>query len=302
MHTKLLLIRERIYMEQELNTGTTLLRNTTTMETRTYTVRDADGMQHTLDNAKLHKTIVWAAGAYVSAIDVQGVVDETIKNIFDGVTSTELADALVLATSAFMELDPAYGYTSGRLLFKRLFKRITGFSVHAENYDAIYRSSFLEGIKYGVGRAVFDQRMLDFDLEYLAQELDLAHDELFGYMGMRTLYERYFAKHDNQHFELPQSFWMRVAMGLSYNEPDKNRSAVQFYRLMSTLRYVPSTPTLLHAGRTRPQLSSCYFTTVEDDLSTYLNVLVIMRNYQNGQVVLRMIGLTFVLQDLWYVP
>jgi ribonucleoside-diphosphate reductase alpha chain len=253
-------------MEQELNGPKPPSQSFSKMETRTYTVRDEHGMQKALDYNRLYETIVWAAGPHVADINLAGIIEETIKNIFDGVTSTELADALVLAASAFMEIDPAYGYTSGRLLFKRLFKRITGFSARSENYDVRYRMSFLEGIKYGVSRAIFDQRMLDFDLDFLSQHIDPTHDHLFGYMGMRTLYERYFARHDGQYFELPQSFWMRVAMGLSYNEVDKNNCALQFYRLMSTLQYVPSTPTLLHSGRKRPQLSSCYLTTVEDDL------------------------------------
>jgi ribonucleoside-diphosphate reductase alpha chain len=255
-------------MEQEISTGTTSLPNMGQAEARrVYTVRDERGVQHSLDYNRLSKIILWAADMYAADINVAGIIEEVVKNVFDGVTPAELADALVLAASAFMELDPAYGHVSARLLFRRLFRRVTGTSVQSSNYDALYRTSFLDGIKYGVSRAFFDQRMLDFDLPYLAEQLDLTKDHLFGYMGMRTLYERYFARHEGHYFELPQAFWMRVAMGLSYNEARKNEAAVCFYRLMAKLQYIPSTPTLLHSGLTRSQLSSCYLTTVEDDLT-----------------------------------
>ena len=117
---------------------------------------------------------------------------------------------------------------------------------------------------------MFDKRLADFDLEYLAQQLVIERDTLFDYMSISTLYKRYFLKYETRHIELPQAFWMRVAMGLSYNEPDKNKAAVEFYNVMSTLHYVPSTPTLLHSALLRPQLSSCFLATVEDDLTNIL--------------------------------
>jgi ribonucleoside-diphosphate reductase alpha chain len=254
-------------MEQESNTSTTSLSGVSASGMRrSYNVRDEYGVLCDFDYNRLHETIRWAAGAYIADIDIASIVEETVKNIFDGITTAELADALVLATSAFIERDPAYSYTSSRLLFKRLFKRVTMLSVHSADYESVYRASFINGIKYGVSHGFFDQRMLDFDLLYLAEQLEILHDLLFGYMGMRTLYERYFARYEDVYFELPQSFWMRIAMGLAYHEPDKNSAALRFYQLISRLRYVPGTPTLLHAGLSRPQLSSCFLSTVEDDL------------------------------------
>jgi ribonucleoside-diphosphate reductase alpha chain len=193
-------------------------------------------------------------------------MQETIRTIFDGITIAELGDALVLATVAFTERDPAYSFTASQLLFQKLFRQVTKLSAQTTHFALAYRQAFVEGVKYGVSRNIFDQRMLDFDLEFLAQQLIPERDQLIEYMGMRTLYERYFSRYNNELFELPQTFWMRVAMGLAYNELDKNNAAVRFYTVMSTLKYVPSTPTLLHAGLTRPQLSSCYLTTVDDDL------------------------------------
>lgn len=232
----------------------------------TIKVRLENGELEPLDIAKLHATINAAAGTKKTDIDPSIIVQETLRTIFDGITTSELADALVLATVAFTERDPGYSFTASQLLLRKLFKQVTKISALTPHFALAYRQAFIEGVKYGVGRNIFDQRMLDFDLDFLANQLNPERDHLIEYMGMRTLYERYFSRYNGDLFELPQAFWMRVAMGLCYNEPDKNQAAARFYGVMSTLKYVPSTPTLLHAGLTRPQLSSCYLTTVEDDL------------------------------------
>jgi len=230
-------------------------------------VRLNSGELAPLDTAKLYHTIVSAAGTKIDAIDPMLIMQETMRTIFDGITARELADALVLASVAFIEHDPAYSFTAAQLLFKKIFKQVTKLSVHTPHFVIAYQQAFVDGVKYGVSRNLFDQRMLDFDLELLARHLTLERDHLFEYMGTRTLYERYFARHNNELFELPQAFWMRIAMGLSYNEPDKNGTALRFYDVLSSLKYVSGTPTLLHAGLMRPQLSSCFLATVEDDLT-----------------------------------
>lgn len=229
-------------------------------------VRLENGELVPLDITRLQNTIAYAAGVKKTDITIALIVQEIVRTIFDGISTSELADALVLATVVFTERDPAYSFTASQLLLRKLFKQVTKLSIQTPHFAIAYRQAFIEGIRYGVSRAIFDQRMLDFDLEFLAQHIAFERDQLFEYMGMRTLYERYFSRYNNELFELPQAFWMRVAMGLCYNEPDKNNAAVRFYNLMSTLRYVSGTPTLLHAGLTRPQLSSCFLATVEDDL------------------------------------
>lgn len=232
----------------------------------TIKVRLENGELEPLDITKLHATITAAAGTKKADIDPLLIVQEVLHTIFDGITTSELADALVLATVAFTERDPAYSFTASQLLLRKLFRQVTKLSAQTSHFVLAYRQAFVEGIKYGVSRNIFDQRMLDFDLEYLANQLMPDRDQLIEYMGMRTLYERYFSRYNEELFELPQAFWMRVAMGLCYNEPDKNLVAARFYDIMSSLKYVPSTPTLLHAGLTRSQLSSCFLMTVEDDL------------------------------------
>ncbi len=137
----------------------------------------------------------------------------------------------------------------------------------------MYQATFITSIERGVQEKVLDARMLEFDLNVLAQALRIDNDKLFCYLGLHTLYDRYFMKIQGERVELPQTFWMRVAMGLALNEPEKNKRALEFYEMLSTLRYVSSTPTLFHAGYVIPQLSSCYLSTVHDDLHHIFKVV-----------------------------
>jgi len=232
----------------------------------TFTVIKSNGAKETLNENKLQQTIGWASAEFKSSVDTQRIINEVYKNIFDGISAHELSDALILATTSFIEQDSAYGKIAARLLIKKLFKQVTHQSIIQSNHKELYIQSFVDAITTGINTELLDKRMEEFDLHILAQHIVIERDNLFDYMGLSTLYKRYFLKHENQRLELPQSFWMRVAMGLAYNEPDKNNAAIQFYNVMSTLHYVPSTPTLLHSGLARPQLSSCFLSTVEDDL------------------------------------
>jgi ribonucleoside-diphosphate reductase alpha chain len=229
-------------------------------------VSRTDGSKELIDIARLRRTIMWACAGHEQAIEVDLIINETVKNIFDGIAATGISDALVLGAVAFIERDPAYGYVAARLLFKKLYREATTVSVLHTDVDHTYGRSFVAAIELGVSNKLLDPRMAFFDLDRLSYALVPERDHLFEYMGLRTLYERYFLRHQDRRLELPQAFWMRVAMGLALNEQDKNGKAIEFYTVMSLLRYVPSTPTLLHSGLTRPQLSSCYLTTVEDDL------------------------------------
>ncbi len=220
-------------------------------------------------NPKLiDRSLVWARAGYEEEIDVLLLRDETIRNCFDGMTENDISHAMILAAVAFIERDPAYGYVAARLLFKMLFREITKQSVLTCDVDHTYARAFVQSIKHGVDQGLYDKRLLEFDLERLALSLVPERDHLFDYMGLRTLYERYFSKDEltQERIELPQAFWMRIAMGLCLFEENKNERALEFYNLISLMHYVPSTPTLLHSGLTRPQLSSCFLATVVDDL------------------------------------
>jgi ribonucleoside-diphosphate reductase alpha chain len=231
-----------------------------------FSVVKPDGVKERVSEQRLRRTVGWACAGYESFVDVELIVSETLKNIFDGITPQAIADALILSTATFIERDPVYSKVATRLQLKKLFRQVTHHSIARIDSEEIYRKAFINGIRTGIDLELLDERLASFDLEYLAQHLCLDHDNLFDFMGVNTLYKRYFLRHETRYIELPQAFWMRVAMGLAYNEPDKNKAAVDFYTIMATLHYVPSTPTLLHSGLTRPQLSSCFLSTVEDDL------------------------------------
>lgn len=231
-----------------------------------FSVVKPDGIREIASKKRLQQTIGWACIGYESIVDPQLILHETLKNVFDGISPSGIVDALILAATSFIERDPAYSKVAVRLQLKKLFRQVTHTSIERIESENIYRQSFIATIKRGIEYGLLDKRLAEFDLEYLAQQLVIERDELFDYMGVNTLYRRYFLKHENRHIELAQAFWMRIAMGLSYNEPDKNKAAIEFYEVMSSLHYIPSTPTLLHAGLTRPQLSSCFLATVQDDL------------------------------------
>ncbi len=230
-------------------------------------VTKEDGTPEIFNSELILRTIAWAQKGYEEETDSLLLYEETVKNCFDKITLKELADAQIMAAATFIERDPAYGYVAARMLFKKLFRIVVGKSVLFSAINKEYRAQLKKGISLGVSQESFDKRLLEFDLDKLAASLVPERDDLFDYMGLRTLYERYFMKtEDGLYLELPQTFWMRVAMGLAIEEPNKNEKAIEFYDLISQMQYLPSTPTLLHSGLTRAQLSSCFLATVTDDL------------------------------------
>jgi ribonucleoside-diphosphate reductase alpha chain len=238
----------------------------------TFQVKQANGAFSPFDIVRVQNTIAWATTGFENSVSVDLLLKEVLRTVFDGITPLEIADALIMSAGTFIERDPAYNYVTSKLLLKKLYKEATGESIHNNEYEAVYRRSFIESIQQGVATGSLDARLLEFDLEKLSTLLCLERDTLFEYMGLKTLNERYFNRIGSRRAELPQAFWMRVAMGVSLNEADKHASAEGFYGMISTLSYVPSTPTLFHSGLTRPQLSSCYLSTVEDDLKHIFKV------------------------------
>lgn len=238
-----------------------------------YSVIKRNGMTMPLDYAKIRVTFERAACGYEDIVSIDALIKETVKNIFDGVTTAQLEKAFVLSCAVFIEQDPAYDAMASRLLLQRLVKECFQHSADKENYQASYRKTFVQGIIKGVEQCFFDKRMLLFDLDMLSEKLVLERDELIAYMGLHTLYERYLGKVNGRRFELPQTYWMRIAMGLALQEKNINGKAIEFYEVMSTLRYVPSTPTLFHSGFPVAQLSSCFLNVVQDDLSNIFSFI-----------------------------
>jgi len=218
------------------------------------------------DVDRIYRTLMWASIGHKQSVSIELMAKEAVRNMYDGISFMEVTDALILSAVAFIEKDPAYGYVAAQLLLKKLFYEVTNESIERHDRDQIYKQAFMHSVKQCVKLGIFDTRLADFDLEYLARYLVPDRDHNLFFMGIKTLYERYFVKNDAVRYELPQAFWMRVAMGLAIEEKDKNERAIEFYNIMSQMRYVPSTPTLLHSGLTRPQLSSCFLSTINDDL------------------------------------
>jgi len=229
-------------------------------------VTKRDGSHDSFDIQKIVKTIKNACKDFENSVSVDLIVQEVIKMIFDGVTTKELEQALSLAAVTFIEYDPAYSFVSARLFLQRIYKEVNGQSLKEDTLPEVYRKKFIDALNQGVLINKIDPRLLDFDLDKLAHALCPERDNLFGFIGIQTLYERYFLKNGAKIIELPQVFWMRIAMGLAVLDDNKNDRAIEFYNILSTLRFVSSTPTLFHAGTKHPQLSSCYLTYVDDEL------------------------------------
>lgn len=230
-------------------------------------VKTREGRIVLFDLARVKATVAEAAKGLGSDVSPELIVREAVRNIYDGVTTDEIQKALILATVSFIERDSAYSSLAARLFLQRIYGEVVGPEAAGDFMAQSYRDKFTDGIKTGVESGMLDPKMLEYDLNKLAAGLMVERDALFGYIGIQTLYERYFLKLGDTRLETPQAFWMRVAMGLALGEQDKEARALEFYDLLSSLRFVSSTPTLFHSGTTLPQLSSCYLTTVEDDLS-----------------------------------
>ena len=230
------------------------------------TVEKRDGRKVLFNVKRIEATIRRRAGDRIDDIDTTALVREVINNVYDRIPTSQIDQALILAAASFIERDPAYSFLAGRLLLQKLGKEVVKHSYSDDQADAEYRASFLRGIREGIEHELLDPLLGEFDLELLAASLKLQRDDSFEYLGLQTLYDRYFLRHEGVCLELPQSFWMRVAMGLAVEEEQREEKALDFYDLMSRLYYVPSTPTMFHSGTLRPQLSSCYLTTINDDL------------------------------------
>jgi ribonucleoside-diphosphate reductase alpha chain len=233
-------------------------------------VIQADGSRAPLDLDRLH-TIVSEACTELTDVSETEILDEALKNLYDGVTAEELSTSLVITARTMIEQEPNYSYVAARLLCDNLRAEALGFlgvATSATQHDmaTLYARALPAYVAKGVELELLAPNLLDFDLEQLGQALLPERDLQFTYLGLQTLYDRYFIHSNDIRIELPQIFFMRVAMGLAVEEDDKNTRAIEFYQLLSSFDYMSSTPTLFNAGTLRPQLSSCYLTTVPDDL------------------------------------
>jgi ribonucleoside-diphosphate reductase alpha chain len=231
----------------------------------------ANGVRVPLDQNRL-MLIIREACAGLDGVDAAPVLVETQRNLYDGISQDELALAGIMAARTLVEQEPNYAYVSARLLLDKLRTEVLSFvhgvplSASQAEMAARYAEYFSAYVKTGIKAELLDPELGRFDLNKLAAALKPERDHSFQFLGLQTLYDRYFLHTGGNRIELPQAFFMRVAMGLSVREIDRENRAIEFYNLLSSFDFMASTPTLFNSGTLRPQLSSCFLTTVADDL------------------------------------
>jgi ribonucleoside-diphosphate reductase alpha chain len=224
------------------------------------------GKRVALDLDYLKSLMVNACAGLGQDVSPEPILAETMRNLYDGVPMEEVYKASILASRTLIEKDPDYTYVTARLLMHTIAKEILGKEVAQNQMGEEYINYFPQFIKKGIDNDLLDAKLAQFDLKKLAEALKPERDLQFDYLGLQTLYDRYFLHVRKQRIEMPQAFFMRVAMGLSLNELDREARAIEFYEVLSSFDFMSSTPTLFNSGTLRPQLSSCYLTTVPDDL------------------------------------
>ncbi|NOL43824.1 ribonucleoside-diphosphate reductase subunit alpha [Kribbella sandramycini] len=253
-------------------------------------VRQADGSRVPLDVERL-RVIVAEAAAGLDSVDPEQILNETIGSCYDGIAQHEVELALVMAARSYVETEPQYSFAAARLLLDQIRREALG-RVHGEPRQAsqadmatAYAEYFPRYIQTGIEAGLLDPELATFDLAKLAAAIRPERDLNFAFLGLQTLYDRYLLHIDKVRFELPQAFFLRVAMGMALREDDREARAIQFYELLSSFRFMSSTPTLFNSGTTRPQLSSCFLTTVDDDLSGIFNGIrnnALLAKYSGG--------------------
>lgn len=236
-----------------------------------------NGTMKRFDINKVRKSVMNVVAPYEKDINVEQIVNQVKQEVYEGMTTKEIRKALIMTIRSMIEQDPAYSFIASRMVLQSINIDLLGDELDYNRIDEQYKEVFVKGINFGIEKGYLDVRMKNFDLNRLANAIVRSRDELFMYLGSQTLYERYLVRDvegSGNIYENIQGFWMRVAMGvaLSEKEMDRTTRAIEFYETMSTLRFVPSSPTLFHAGTKHPQLSSCYLNTVGDSLENIFKV------------------------------
>jgi ribonucleoside-diphosphate reductase alpha chain len=219
------------------------------------------------------ESIISEACAGLAGVDAAKILEATVSSLYEGVQEVEVIRSAIMSARALIEQEPAYGYATAHLLLHQVRLEVLGELVSQAEMKERYAVYFPDYIKRGIDAGLLDAKLATFDLEKIGAALDATRDLKFQYLGLQTLYDRYLLHTDGQRFELPQAFWMRVAMGLSIGEVEREAKAIEFYNLLSSFDFVSSTPTLFNSGTHRPQLSSCFLTTVSDDLASIYDAM-----------------------------
>jgi len=206
-------------------------------------------------------------------VNVDTLVHASLLNFYEGITENEVDTALIMAARACIEIEPNYTYVTAKLLLEKIYRETLECSSREKSFEQSYRDYFISYIQKGISVERLSTELYNFDLDALSKALVPERDYLLQYLGLQTLYDRYFIHHKERRLETPQIFWMRVSMGLSIQEENKTQRAIEFYTILSKLLYSPGTPTLFNSGTNHSQLSSCYLSTIDDDLSHIFKVI-----------------------------
>ena len=234
------------------------------------TITKSSGEKVPLDINRITKMIEHACEG-LEDVEATIVVEEALKNLYDGVSISDMRASLIMSARTKVELEPNYSYVTARILLDELRSEALSFlgvaeqSTQQEMFD-YYPKALQAFIEKGIELEMLNPELKTFDLNKLGKAINPDNDFKFTYLGLQTLYDRYFIHSNDIRYELPQIFFMRVAMGLAIEEKDRENRAIEFYNLLSSFDYMSSTPTLFNSGTMRPQLSSCYLTTIPDDL------------------------------------
>jgi ribonucleoside-diphosphate reductase alpha chain len=223
------------------------------------------GQRKPLDRDSLHRMVAAACEGLADA-KPEAILEPLLRDLYDGVPMDEVRKSAVMAARALIEKDPAYSYVTARLLLNTIRLEVLGEDASHAEMDERYPAYFPKFIARGIAAELLDPELARFDLGRLGKALKASRDLQFGYLGLQTLYDRYFLHERGHRIELPQAFFMRVAMGLALNEKDREARAIEFYNVLSSFDFMSSTPTLFNSATLRSQLSSCYLSTVSDNL------------------------------------
>ncbi|MFM1548224.1 MAG: ribonucleoside-diphosphate reductase subunit alpha [Lentisphaeria bacterium] len=264
--------RRYILYREERKKARVLADDGTTQGPVTMTVTKPDGSIEKLDPERIRK-IVYEACKGLDETSAQDLNGEVMRMLYDGITTEEIDKALILAAKSRIEIEPSYSYAAARLLLQIIYRESLGVDCQQLELEVIHRRHFKDYLDEGIAADRLSPELLKYDLEKIAAAIELSRDHKFAYIGLQTIYDRYLLHIEGRRIETPQYFWMRVAMGLAMQEEDREARAIEFYNVLSTFHFVSSTPTLFNAGTLHQQLSSCYLSTVMDELEHIFKVV-----------------------------
>lgn len=257
--------------------STFITKDTQTEKKRTqreFTILMEDQSKHILSETQVRSKLQFACKGLEPLVSSELLVESTILNFYEGMKENEVDLAYLYAAKGQIEIEPTYSSVAARLLLDMLYRESMQIASSDPSLKTTHSRYFKKYLTLAISIDRVSPALLDFDLDRLAEAMDLTRDDQFSYLGLQTLYDRYFIHNHQNRLETPQIFWMRVAMGLALNEKEnKNERAIEFYHVLSQFLFVSSTPTLFNSGTLHSQLSSCYLSTVMDDLSHIFKVI-----------------------------